>query len=221
MFRDRTEAGIALARAVGALIESDPRLRAPVALALPRGGVPVAVEVARALGAPLDLLLVRKIGAPHEPEVAVGAVVEGDPPDLVVNRDVQCATGMSEAALEAAKDRQLAEIARRRTLYLADRAPVAVAGRTVVLVDDGVATGATVRAALKALRRRGPAAVILAIPVGPADVLADLRREADHVVCLETPDPFIAVGAQYADFDQVSDSEVAAVMRAASQSPIP
>jgi putative phosphoribosyl transferase len=221
MFRDRTEAGVALGRAVRALIGGDPALRDPVVLALPRGGVPVAAEVARALGAPLDLLLVRKIGAPGNPELAVAAVVEGDPPDLAVNRTIQRVAGVTDADLDAAKDRQLSEIARRRALYLQGRPPTPITGRTAVLVDDGVATGATMRAALTALRRRGPAAVILAIPVAPADVLDDLRREATHLVCLETPEPFIAVGAHYADFDQVSDAEVAAVIRAASQSPIP
>lgn len=208
MFGDRTEAGKALARELEALIEAAPELSDPVVLALPRGGAPIGLEVARVLGAPLDLLLVRKIGAPLQPEYAVAAVVNGDAPDVVVNEDALRAVRMSDADFEAAKRRALDEIERRRALYLSGRKRAPVEGRTVIVVDDGVATGATARAGLKAVRRRGPKALILAVPVAPLDFAKDVRAEVDRFVCLQMPSPFIAVGAHYARFDQVEDSEV-------------
>ncbi len=206
-FRDRSEAGRLLAEALRS------RVMPPcVVLALPRGGVPVAREIARALGCPLDLVMVRKIGAPGQPELALAAVANGEAPVLVVNEEVRRMSGVDEAWLEAAKARELEEIARRRRRYLADRVPAPVTGRTAILVDDGVATGATTRAALRAVRRRRPQRLILAVPVAPPATLSALAREADEVVCLHTPDDFMAVGQFYHDFHQVDDAEVMAAL---------
>ena len=202
-FVDRSDAGRRLARALLAY-----RNRRPVVLALPRGGVPVAAEVAAALHAPLDLVLVRKIGVPEQPELAMGAVVDGGAPIVVRNEDVIGLTGVDEAEFEAVRDRELAEIERRRRLYLGKRVPADVAGRTAIVIDDGVATGATTRAALRALRLRQPARLVLAVPVAPTDTMAALREEADEVVCLETHASFGAIGFYYADFRQLSDQEV-------------
>jgi putative phosphoribosyl transferase len=206
MFSNRSEAGRLLARRVQAMGLAD-----PVVLALPRGGVPVAVEVARALGAPLDLLLVRKIGAPQQPELAVGAVSEGG--ELFVDRRLMDLTGATDEYVARQAQEQLEEIARRRTAYLGGRAPVPLAGRTAVVVDDGIATGATVHAALQALRRRGPASVVLAVPVASREAVAALSTDVDELVCLAQPALFRAVGEHYADFEQVSDDEVVRLMR--------
>jgi putative phosphoribosyl transferase len=206
MFSNRSEAGRLLARRVQAMGLAD-----PVVLALPRGGVPVAVEVARALGAPLDLLLVRKIGAPEQPELAVGAVSEGG--ELFVDRRLMDLTGATDEYMARQAQQQLAEIARRRAAYLGGRAPLRLAGRTAVVVDDGIATGATVHAALQALRRRGPASVVLAVPVASREAAAALSTDVDELVCLAQPALFRAVGEHYADFDQVSDDEVVRLMR--------
>ena len=215
-FADRRAAGRALAAALRAR-----RPRSPVVvLALPRGGVPVAAEVARALDAPLDLLIVRKIGAPWQPELAIAAVVEGDPPDLVVDEPARAALDVPHATIERQAAHELLEIARRRERYLGGRAAAAVAGATVVLVDDGIATGTTVRAALRALRRRAPGRVILAVPVAPPDVIAALGAEVDEVVCLATPEPFSAVGCHYVDFAQVDDDGVLAAL-ASARAPTP
>lgn len=210
-FADRVEAGRALAERLLPL-----HLPAPiVVLALPRGGVPVGAEVARALGAPLDLLLVRKIGVPWQPELAVAAVAEGEPPDIVIDDEVQRATGVSAAYIEAQAQLELQEIARRRRFYLHGRAAVGVEGCTAIVIDDGIATGTTVRAALRALRRRRPARLVLAVPVAPADTLAALRREVDQLVCLSQPRPFHAVGQHYDEFHQVGDDEVIAALEMA------
>jgi putative phosphoribosyl transferase len=209
-FADRAEAGRRLGAAVLRL-----GLRDPVVLALPRGGVPVAVEVARALHAPLDLLLVRKIGAAFDPELAVAAVVDTPGDDLVMDEALMAETGMHEAEVRERAVAQRAEIARRRVQYLGARARVPLRGRSVVLVDDGIATGTTVRAALKALRRSGAAEVVLAVPVAPGDTLERLRAEVDRIVCLREPQPFRAVGLHYEDFRQVEDDEVAAALTAA------
>lgn len=183
-----------------------------VVLALPRGGVPVAAEIAGALRAPLDLLLVRKIGAPQQPELAVAALVEGEPPALVRDEETCAATGVDTAYLERQSLLAAAEIRRRRQHYLAGRAPVPVQGATVILVDDGVATGTTVRAALQGLRARRPARVVLALPVGPPDTVMALRAEADEVICLRQPLPFRAIGLHYRDFHQLDDEEVLAAL---------
>ena len=185
-------------------------------LALPRGGVPVAFEVAEALGAPLDLLMVRKIGAPGCAELAVGAVVDGAQPVTVVNDDVMRDFGISRAFLEEQAAHELAEIERRRALYLRGRPPLALAGRTVIVVDDGVATGATVRVALQALARTGAARRVLAIPVAPAEVAEVLQVLCDEAVFLATPVHFDAVGAFYDDFRETADAEVIALLERAA-----
>jgi putative phosphoribosyl transferase len=187
-----------------------------VVLALPRGGVPLGAAVAQALGVPLDLLLVRKIGAPGQRELAVGALVDGDPPELVVDERLAAATGAGRDDIaEQAREAGL-ELERRRARYLAGRTPVALQGATVVVVDDGIATGTTVRAALRALRRRGPARLVLAVPVAPSDTVRALRPEVDRLICLAEPEPFTAVGLHYADFHQVDDDEVLAALAAAA-----
>jgi putative phosphoribosyl transferase len=210
MFQDRREAGEALAEALAGLALAD-----PVVLALPRGGLPVAAPVAERLGAPLDLVLVRKIGAPGQEELAVGAVVDGPAHEAVFNTDVLAMLGLQEASFADAVAGRLAEIEARRVRYLGDAAPVPVAGRTAIVVDDGIATGATVRAALLGLRRRGPGEIVLAVPVAPAESLARLEPLVSRMVCLEQPVPFHAVGAHYRDFAQVEDAEVAAILKAA------
>lgn len=187
-----------------------------VVLALPRGGVPIGAEIARVLGAPLDLLLVRKIGAPWQPELAVAAIVDGIPPDIVIDEETSAMTGVDRDYIEAQARLELQEIERRRSVYLAGRTPVPVEGATVIVVDDGIATGTTVRAALKALRRRHPARLVLAVPVAPSDTLAALSAEVDEIVCLEQPYPFHAIGLHYVDFHQVGDDEVVAALEAAS-----
>jgi putative phosphoribosyl transferase len=207
-FADRRAAGRALAQRLKQL-----KLQAPVVvLALPRGGVPVAAEVARMLGAALDLVLVRKIGAPWQPEFAVGAVAEGEPAQIVVDPAVRTMAGLDQAWLDEQARVGLREIARRRQVYLRGRPPVPVEGCTAVVVDDGIATGATMRAALKAVRVRRPARLVLAVPVAPSDTLAELSTEVDLVVCLEQPRPFEAVGRHYIDFRQVGDDEVVAAL---------
>ncbi len=202
-FEDRSDAGRRLAEALRHLRGSD-----PVVLALPRGGVPVGFEIARALGAPLDVVLVRKIGAPSQPELAAGAVVDGEEPELVVNEEIVAALGVPQEYLRREAARQLEEIERRRRVYLEGRAPVSVAGRTAIVVDDGVATGATMRAALRAVRRRGPRRLVLATPVAAPEAIADLRSEVDEVVCLSMPAYLGGIGAAYDDFHQLGDEEV-------------
>lgn len=202
-FGNRSEAGRKLAVAL-----SKYKDRKPVVLALPRGGVPVAAEVATALNAPLDLVLVRKIGVPFQPELAMGAVVDGADPITVRNEDVIRMAGVDETEFAAIRDAELAEIERRRTRYLGDRARVNVAGRTAIVIDDGIATGATTRAALRAVRARNPETLVLAVPVAPSESLDLLRREVDDLVCLEDHSSFGAIGFYYRDFRQVSDQEV-------------
>jgi putative phosphoribosyl transferase len=202
-FIDRTEAGRKLAKALAPY--KDQR---PVVLALPRGGVPVAAEVATALDAPLDLILVRKIGVPFQPELAMGAVVDGVEPIVVRNEEVIRLTGVRESAFNAIRDQEIAEIERRRKRYLGDRPHPQIAGRIVIVVDDGIATGATTRAALRATRMRNPSKLVLAVPVAPTDTLRNLQGEADDIVCLEDYEDFGAIGLFYSDFAQVSDTEV-------------
>jgi putative phosphoribosyl transferase len=208
VFQDRSEAGRALAARL-----ADEHLPYPVVvLALPRGGVPVAVPVARRLQAPLDLLLVRKIGAPWQKELAVAAVVDGEQADIVIDEGACSATGASRAYIDEQAQLERQEIERRRALYLQGRAPVSAEGATVIVIDDGIATGTTVRAALAALRRRGARRLVLAVPVAPHDTLTQLAREVDRIICLAEPDPFRAVGLHYVDFHQVEDSEVIAAL---------
>ncbi|SOC44122.1 predicted phosphoribosyltransferase [Rhizobium subbaraonis] len=203
LFVDRADAGRQLAAALSVQPIDD-----PVVLAVPRGGVAVAVEVARALGAKLDLLFVRKIGAPQNREVAIGAIAGSDAPQLVLNEELVASCGASQAYIEAEAARQKAEIARQRKRYLAGRLPVDLNMRHVIVVDDGVATGATLAAALKALRLQSVASTTLAIPVAPPEALEALGGAVDRIVCLHKPGDFCAVGLCYRDFLQVSDEEV-------------
>lgn len=209
-FADRDDAGRRLA---SELVKRG--IGAAVVFALPRGGVPVAAEVAEALGVPLDLILVRKIGAPRNPEVALAAVVEGDPPERVVNEEVMRRSGADQAYLEQETARQVAEMQRRRERYLGGRRRPDVRGETAIVVDDGLATGATMKAALIALRRWGAARVVVAVPVAPASELPALRELADDVVCLVAEPEFHGVGAAYADFHQLTDEETIEYLRRA------
>ncbi|MDN5001243.1 phosphoribosyltransferase [Bradyrhizobium sp. GCM10027634] len=207
IFQDREDAGRQLARA---LVKY--RSRHPVILALPRGGVPVAAEVAEKLDAPLDLVLVRKIGVPMQPELAMGAVVDGEQPVIVRNQDVIDLTGVSEGTFDAICSEELAEIDRRRERYLGDRARSEVKGQVAIIVDDGIATGATTLAAIRALRKREPKELVLAVPVAPLETLQRLHNEVDAIVCLDTPSDFGAIGYYYCDFRQVGDEEVIAIL---------
>lgn len=202
-FKDRTDAGRRLAAALAHY-----KGQRPVILALPRGGVPVAAEIATRLEAPLDLVLVRKIGVPSQPELAMGAVVDGASPIVVRNEEVIGLVGIDESRFNAVRDRELAEIERRRQHYLGDRPRIDIAGRVAIVVDDGIATGATTRAALRSVAARKPSKLVLAVPVAPTDSVAALRREVDELVCLETHENFYAIGLYYEDFRQVSDDEV-------------
>lgn len=207
-FADRRDAGQRLAAELKARALPD-----PVVLALPRGGVPVGYEVAAALKAPLDVLLVRKLGAPGYEEFGIGAVVDGVQPQLVLNAEAIEALQISPAYIEAERDRQLAEIERRRRLYSGSTPAESVQGRTAIVVDDGVATGGTLLAALYALKRASPRHIVLAVPVAPPDTLQKLAVQVDEVVCLAAPVDFRAVGAYYDNFDQTSDEEVIALLR--------
>lgn len=206
-FTDRSAAGRKLAAALVAY-----KNQQPVVLALPRGGVPVAAEVATTLNAPLDLILVRKIGVPFQPELAMGAVVDGGSPTIVRNEDIIREAGIGEQEFKIICDRELAEIERRRLRYLGNRERVEVSGHSAIVIDDGVATGATTRAAMQATRMRRPGKLILAIPVAPTDALAAMQQEADEVVCLEDHEFFGAIGLYYRDFSQVSDEEVIEIL---------
>ncbi len=207
-FRDRSDAGRKLAEALDAYKD-----RPCVVLALPRGGVPVAAEIAARLKAALDLVLVRKIGVPFQPELAMGAVVDGGSPIVVRNEDIIQLSGVSEQDFDAACRAELAEIERRRQLYLGSRKPADVSGRTAIVVDDGIATGATIRAALRATRARGPEKLVLAVPVAPPQAIEELRADADDIVCLEIHADFGAIGFFYRDFNQVSDRTVVSILR--------
>lgn len=212
LFKDRNDAGRQLAEVLAGMV-----LRKPVVLALPRGGVPVGLEIARRLEAPLDLLLVRKIGAPANREYGIGAVIDGKPPQLEIDPDAARYARASDDYIEAETQRQLDIIAKRRQLYMSGRKSVAVKGRDVIVADDGIATGNTVRAALKGLRGLGATSVILAIPVAPAGVAAALESEVDRLVCLRTPDDFSSVGEHYVDFRQLTDQEVVTFRAQATQ----
>lgn len=202
-FTDRIDAGRRLAKALASY-----KGQKLVVMALPRGGVPVAAMVAEALEAPLDLILVRKIGVPFQPELAMGAVVDGAAPLTVRNEEVITLAGVSEGEFMAARDRELEEIERRRKLYLGDRGHPELSGHTVIVVDDGIATGATTRAALQAMPQRDPRKLILAVPVAPTGTLKNLSGEVDELVCLEDYENFGAIGLYYSDFRQVSDDDV-------------
>jgi putative phosphoribosyl transferase len=211
LFAHRSEAGRALARRLLRF-----KAERPVVLALPRGGVPVGFEVAHSLDAPLDLVLVRKIGAPFQPELAIGAVVDGGRPQTVLNEEMVREFQILGSYIAEQSARELEEIERRRELYLAGRARAPVEARTAIVVDDGIATGATMEAALHATRRADPKRLVLATPVAPPDTIERLRAQADEVVCLATPRLFDAIGSFYEDFRQLSDEEVVDLLRRAT-----
>ncbi len=208
LFLNRTEAGQRLAKA---LIRY--KSLHPVVLALPRGGVPVAAEVAAALDAPLDLVLVRKIGVPMQPELAMGAITDGKQPMVVRNSEIIESCGVSEQEFDAVANEELAEIERRRRRYIGDRARAEVIGQVVIIIDDGIATGATTLAAIQAVRSRRPKELVLAVPVAPLDTVKKLRSEVDAIVCLETPEDMGAIGYFYRDFHQIGDEEVIAALK--------
>ena len=212
IFKNRREAGQKLAVRLLRYKQEQ-----PVVLALPRGGVPVGYEVALALHAPLDIVVVRKLGAPGQPELGIGAVVDGDHPQGVLNEEVVRHLDVSEEYVQHEVARQLREIHRRQQKYRGDLAAIDVAGRTAIVVDDGLATGGSMRAALRGVRRANPKRVVLAVPVAPADTLESLASETDDVVCLSTPSFFGAVGNFYDDFSQTSDDEVIRLLGAAQQ----
>jgi predicted phosphoribosyltransferase len=201
-FHNRADAGRRLAEKLAAYANRPDVL----VLALPRGGVPVGGEVARALGAPLDVFLVRKLGVPGYEELAMGAVATGG--IRVLNDEIVDGVGISDDVIDAVAARELQELARRERLYRDERPPPDVAGRTVILVDDGLATGATMRAAVQALRQQQPARIVVAVPTASPDTCEALKAEADDVICAMTPEPFFAVGHWYEDFRQTTDDEV-------------
>lgn len=207
MLDDRTQAGKRLADRLSPLAGGN-----IVVFALPRGGVPVAAPIAERLSAPLDLVLVRKIGAPMQPELAIGAVTDGVEPECVLNQEMIHGLNVSHTEIDRIIAHEKAEIERRRVLYLQDRPRVDARGRILIVVDDGIATGATMKVALKALKQHKPARMILAVPVASPEALADLKPLFDEVFCLESHDYFPGVGAFYRDFPQVSDAEVVAIL---------
>jgi putative phosphoribosyl transferase len=209
-FADRRAAGRALAERLGALAGPE-----TVVLALPRGGLPVADEVAQALGAPLDIVLVRKIGMPGNSELALGAIAGPGGQTVVLNEGLVSLYGIGPETIAAQAEPQRAELERRQKLWGGRLAPGALKGKTVLLVDDGIATGATMRAAIAAVRADQPARVIVASPVAPPDVVAAMERMADRVVCLHMPQDFTAVGLHYASFPQLEDDEVARILAGA------
>ncbi|HUE25427.1 MAG TPA: phosphoribosyltransferase [Solirubrobacteraceae bacterium] len=205
-FADRHDAGRRLAESLGRYAGRDD----VIVLGLPRGGVPVAFEVARALRAPLDVFLVRKLGVPGHEELAMGAIASGGV--QVLNDDVLAAARVPPEAVERVAARELDRIREQERAYRGERAPLEARGRIAIVVDDGLATGATMRAAVEALRDRGAGSIVVAVPTAPIETCEALRREADEVVCARTPDPFTAVGMWYRDFAPVSDQEVAELL---------
>lgn len=207
-YKDREDAGEVLAELLKQKAYPD-----PVVLALPRGGVPLASIVAKKLNAPLDLILVRKIGLPGQQEVAAGAVVDGDPPILVFNEDLMLKLGLTQGDLAGTVEKRIRQINERRASYYAGRKPLSVEDQTAIIVDDGMATGATARAAVKGLRARGPKAIILAVPLATKEAYQRLKSEVDEIICPMIPEPFLSVGSHYRRFGQVSDEEVIEILK--------
>jgi putative phosphoribosyl transferase len=210
-FRDRADAGRQLAAKLTHFKEAH-----PVVLALPRGGVPVGFEIAERLEAPLDVILVRKIGAPGFEELAIGAIAEGEPVEKVIEHETVRQLDIPEDYIDSEVARQTREIERRRVLYRKGQALIDVRACTAIVVDDGIATGATMRAALRVVRRQGPARLVMAVPVAPPSTLESLRAEADETVCIATPEPFDAISLFYAEFHQLRDEEVLDLLARAS-----
>jgi putative phosphoribosyl transferase len=214
IFQNRIDAGRRLASRLLAYREG------VIVLALPRGGVPIGFEVARAIHAPLDVFLVRKLGVPGREELAMGAIASGN--TRVLNEDLLSMLPVPPRLIDEATQRERRELARRERLYRGDRGPPAVEGQTAILVDDGLATGSTMRAAVLALRQLRPAKIVVAVPVGAPETCRDFQHEADETICAVTPDPFYAVGAWYADFEPTTDDEVRELLeRAAEELPNP
>lgn len=211
-FSDRSEGGRVLATRLKHYA-SRPDV---IVVGLPRGGIPVAFEVAQALEAPLDVFVVRKLGAPGQSELAMGAIASGG--ERVLNEDVISALAISPLALEAVATREAAELARREQVYRGERAALDVRGRTVIIVDDGLATGSTMRVAVVALRKQQPARIVVAVPVGPIQIHNDLKDIADEIVCVRMPHPFYGVGRWYERFPQTSDDEVRSLLASAKRS---
>ncbi len=209
-FTNRREAGRLLADALEPLA-----IDHPVVLALPRGGVPLGFEIARRLNAPLDILMVRKIGAPGHKEYGIGALVDGASPQIVIDEDAARLVGADKAYIDGEVASELAEIERRRKFYRTGPA-IALGGRNIILVDDGIATGGTVKAALQALAQSKVRSIVLAVPVAPASALKELSQLCTRIVCLATPEPFHAVGAHYANFGQTEDAEVVELLAQAA-----
>ena len=205
-FRDRHAAGRALAACVAQALQPPPTAAGALVLALPRGGLPVAQPIAQALALPLDLLIVRKLGVPGQPEFAMGAIASGGL--QVLNDEVVRRLDIRAADIDTVVRAETTELARRQRLYRGQRPPPAIGGRCVIVVDDGLATGATMRAAVRALRTQAPARVVVAVPVAAADSVQRLRAEVDQLLTLATPEPFVAVGRWYRHFDAVEDAEV-------------
>lgn len=209
LFQDRQDAGRQLAQRLVHLKDQQP---SPLVLGLPRGGVVVAAEIARELHAPLDVLVVRKLGAPFQPELALGAVTDGEQPRYVLNSDLVSGLGVDDDYLRHEIAQQFEEVKRRQEFYRRGRAAGPIKGRTIIVVDDGIATGATVRAGIAALRQNQPARVILAVPVAPPETVETLKGDVDEVVCLQAPPNFTAVGRFYVNFEQTTDEEVIAAL---------
>jgi len=210
VFKDRREAGQKLAQEL-----EGKNYDSPVVIGIPRGGVPLAEEVAETLHAPLDIIVPRKIGAPGNPEYAVGAVTEDG--TVVRNEEAVQRTGADQDYLERAAEQELKEVKRRLRKYRGDRQPVDIEGKTTILVDDGVATGTTLKAAIKSAKKRNPANIVVAVPVGAESSIQDIKQEVDEVICLETPGLFGAVGQYYRSFPQTPDEEVVEAMKNAER----
>ena len=206
-FRDRREAGELLGQELARRLTARENV---VVLGLPRGGLPVGAGVAKALGAPLDVFVVRKLGFPGHEELAMGAIASGGV--RVMNDDVLAYMPVRPQAIEAVAEREQAELERRERAYRGNRPPLDVRGQTVIVVDDGLATGSTMRAAIRALKQMQPRSIVVAVPVAARPTCNELRAEVDDVVCLRTPDPFEAVGLWYDDFEQTTDEEVHAIL---------